>query len=67
MPFVALMTTILVGWVVGPKYVTDEVVRNGETFSRKLIYDVMIKYIAPILLVIILVAYTMAQFGIITL
>ena len=66
MPIVACVTAILVGWVVGTKYVTDEVSRNGEKFRRKSLYEFVIKYIAPILLVIILVFYSLAQFGIIS-
>lgn len=67
MPIVALCTCILIGWVVGTKTVTDEVCRNGEKFARKSIYEVMTKFIAPILLLIILVVYTMAQFNLISL
>ncbi len=67
MPLVALFTCIMVGWVIGTKTITDEVTRNGETFGRKKVYDIMIKYIAPVFLVIILISYTLAQFGIITL
>lgn len=67
MPLVALFTCILIGWIVGTKTVTDEVVRNGEKFGRKHIYEVMIRYVAPFFLVIILISYTLAQFGIITL
>ena len=66
MPIVAFLTCILIGWVVGPKVVTDEITRNGESFKRKGIYQIMIKYIAPVLLLIILVVYSMAQFGLIT-
>lgn len=67
MPIVALLTCILIGWVIKTKVITDEVTRNGERFSRKFIFELMIKYLAPILLVIILVFYSMAQFGLITL
>ena len=67
MPLVALFTCILVGWVIGTKPITDEVTRNGEKFGRKRVYEIMIKYIAPVFLVIILISYTLAQFGIITL
>ena len=67
MPLVALFTCILVGWVIGTKTITDEVTRNGEKFGRKRIYEIMIKYIAPVFLVIILISYTLAQFGGITL
>lgn len=54
MPLVAIGTCILIGWVVKPKYVIDEVERNGEKFGRELLYKIMIKVIAPILLVILL-------------
>ena len=65
MPFVALMTCILIGWVVGPKVITDEITKNGEKLGRKTLYNIMIKYVAPVLLVIILIFYSMAQFGLI--
>ena len=67
MPIVALCTCILIGWVVGTKTVTDEVTRNGEHFARKRIYEIMVKYIAPVLLLVILVVYSLAQFGFISL
>lgn len=65
MPLVALLTCILVGWRIGTKPIEVEMTRNGEKFGRRSIYRVMIKYIAPVFLVIILVFYTLAQFGII--
>ncbi len=67
MPIVALCTSILIGWNVGTKVVTDEVCKNGEVFGRKAIYEVVIKYVAPVFLVIILVVYSLAQFNIISL
>lgn len=67
MPIVAFLTSIMVGWFIGPKFVIDEVTKNGEKFNREAIYKVMIKYIAPVLLFIILVFYTLAQFGIVNL
>ncbi len=54
MPLVALLTCILIGWVVKPKVVIDEVRRNGEKFYRRFLYVVMIKFVAPILLVVLL-------------
>lgn len=65
MPIVALGTCILIGWVVGTKCIEDEVTKNGEKFSRRLIYRWMIRYISPVCLVIILIFYTLAQFGIV--
>ena len=61
MPIVAILTCILVGWVVKPDTVIDEVTRNGEKFGRKKLYIVMVKYIAPILLTLLL----LSAFGII--
>lgn len=66
MPFVALCTAILIGWIVGPKVVTDEITKNGEKMGRKKLYEITIKFVAPVLLVIILVSYSLAQFGVIT-
>lgn len=67
MPIVALLTCIMIGWFTGTRVITDEVTRNGEVFRRRQIYIAMVKYIAPVLLLIILVVYSLAQFGIITL
>ncbi len=66
MPIVALGTCILVGWVIGTKAIEDEVTKNGEEFKRKAIFRVMIKYLAPVFMVVILVFYSLAQFGVIT-
>jgi len=54
MPVVAIATCILVGWVVKPKTILDEVSRNGETFSRKGLYVVMVKYVTPVMLAVLL-------------
>lgn len=54
MPIVAIGTCILIGWVVKPKVVIDEVEKSGCKFGRKWLYIPMIKIIAPILLIILL-------------
>lgn len=54
MPLVAFLTCILIGWVVKPKTIIDEVTLGGIKFSRKYLYILMIKYIAPIMLFILL-------------
>ena len=54
MPVVAIMTCVLVGWVIGPKSVIEEVKRNGERFTREKLYVAMIKIVAPILLAFLL-------------
>ena len=65
MPLLAFLTTILIGWVVGTKTLEDEITKNGEKFGRRLIFHVMIRYIAPVFLIIILVVFNLAQFKII--
>lgn len=54
MPIVAIGTCILIGWIVKPKTVIDEVEKTGHKFGRKTLYIVMIKIIAPIFLAILL-------------
>ena len=66
MPIVAFCTCILVGWVIKPKALTDEITKNGEKFGRKKLFNVMIKYIAPICLLFIFVTGILSQLGIIT-
>ena len=66
MPIVAICTCVLIGWFVGTKVLEDEITKNGEPFARRKIFQVMIKYIAPICLLIILVFYSLAKFGFIT-
>ena len=62
MPIVALLTCVFVGWIVKPRTIIDEV-RVSSKFSLAGVWTVMIKYIAPVLVIIILVAYVAAQFG----
>lgn len=52
MPLVAIGTCILVGWLLKPKTIIDEVEKTGDKFRRRGLYVVMVKYIAPVLLVI---------------
>ena len=66
MPIVALFTCIFVGYVLKPKAIHDEVSSSGK-FSRYGMYQVMVKYIAPPLLVLILVSAVLNAFGVISL
>ena len=50
MPVVAFFTCILVGWVLSPKTIIEEITRNGERFGREKLYVAMVKIVAPILL-----------------
>ena len=45
MPFISLLTSILIGWVIGPKWITDEVIKNGESFKREKLYGILMRYV----------------------
>ena len=63
MPIVAFLTCIFVGYVIKPKTLADEISRDG-TFGREKVFTVMIKYLAPICIVLILVSSVLDVFGI---
>ena len=54
MPIVAIGTCILIGWIVKPKVIIDEVEKGGSKFGRRRLYIAMVKVLAPVLLVILL-------------
>ena len=54
MPIVAFSTCILIGWILKPQTVLDEVRIGGCRFSREKLYVVMIRYVAPVLLLFLL-------------
>ena len=54
MPLVAIGTCVLIGWIAKPKTIIDEVEKSGCKFGRRKLYIVMIKYITPVLLLILL-------------
>jgi len=62
MPIAALLTCIFVGWIIKPKTLVDEV-KQSSSFKLARPWTYMIKYVAPLLVTIILVAYVAAQFG----
>lgn len=53
MPIVGILTCVLIGWIVKPKAMVDEITLNGEKFKRRTLYVVMIRFFAPVLLFII--------------
>ena len=63
MPIVAFFTCIFVGYVIGPKAIADEVELSGK-FKRKGLFNIVIKYLAPICIILILVSSVLDAFGI---
>lgn len=58
MPFIALLSTILIGWIMTPDYVIDEMERSGEKFRRKKLYCIMIRYVAPVMMFVLFLQST---------
>ena len=54
MPVVAIATCILVGWVIKPKAIIEEVTLGGMKFGREKLYVVMVKFVTPVMLAMLL-------------
>lgn len=54
MPIVSILTCILIGWVLKPQVIIDEVEKTGTKMRKKVLYKAMIRFVAPILLAILL-------------
>ena len=63
MPIVAFATCIFVGYFIKPQSVIDEVELTGRFRSKKL-FSVIIKYVAPIFIVLILISSVLDTLGI---
>ena len=58
MPAISLLTCVFVGWVVGPQFVIEEMERTGDRFTRKKLYNFMIRYAAPIIMAVLFLQST---------
>jgi NSS family neurotransmitter:Na+ symporter len=63
MPIVALLTCIFVGYIIKPKAIIEEI-EIGAPFKAKTLFTIVIKYIAPICIVLILISSVLSAFGI---
>ena len=63
MPIAAVATCLLVSRVIGVDKIEEEVTLNGNSFRRKRIFNVMIRYICPVFAVIILLSSVANAFG----
>lgn len=66
MPFLALIVSVIMGWVIGPKYVVDEAREEGAKFGYARVYTVLIKFVVPIVMVVVLVSSIMNSVGLIS-
>ena len=58
MPFISLLSAILIGWIMKPSWIAEEMELNGEKFKRKKLYNVMMRYIMPVIMVILFLQST---------
>jgi NSS family neurotransmitter:Na+ symporter len=61
MPLVALATCIFVGWIIKPGALLTEIQRTGRFRAAKL-WAINIKYVLPVLILIIMVSFLIEQF-----
>lgn len=64
MPLIALVTCVFVGYVLKPKTVIDEVSVSGP-FKQKNLFSVVIRYVAPVCILLILISSVLNAFKII--
>ena len=63
MPIVAFLTCIFIGYVIKTKTITNEIEHRG-IFKSRLLFEIIIKYIAPIFIVLILISSVLDGIGI---
>ena len=63
MPIIAFFTCIFVGYIIKPKTIVEEIEFNGAKFKNKTLFTIVIKYFAPICIVLILVTSVLGAFG----
>ncbi|MBQ8163595.1 MAG: sodium-dependent transporter [Clostridia bacterium] len=64
MPIVALATSIFVGFFLKPKTLIEEVELSSK-FKAKKMFEVVIRYIAPVCILVILISSVLSAFGVI--
>ena len=67
MPIVALLTCFCVGFVIKPKTIIDEANAEGAKFKSVTLFTVVIKWVAPVILIAILISSVLNAAGIYTL
>ena len=58
MPIISFLSSILIGWIVGPKVIVDEVESTGDKFTRKKLFIFMIKYVVPVIMIVLFLVST---------
>lgn len=64
MPIVSLGTCFFVAYIIKPKTIIDEAKEDGAKFTHEKMFNFIIKYIAPVCLLVILVTSILAALGV---
>ncbi len=64
MPIVAFLTCIFIGYIVKPDMFIEEIELTGK-FKRKKLFLIVIKYFAPICIILILISSVLDALGIV--
>lgn len=62
MPVGAIMTAVMVGWVIKPKAVYDEVTLEGNKFRIYGFYKFCIRFVVPVVMLFVLISCTVTTF-----
>ena len=52
MPIVAFLSSILIGWILGPQWIVEEIEKGGARFWAKRAFAFMIRYVCPVVMLI---------------
>ena len=58
MPFIALLSSVFIGWIMKPDWIAEEMKLNNSSFKRKKLYNVMIRYIMPVIMAVLFLQST---------
>lgn len=50
MPFISILSAVLIGWIVGPQWIIEEMEYGGHPMRRKAIYIFMVRFVSPVIM-----------------
>ena len=63
MPLGALLMCLCIGWEIGPKVVDEECCLEGQSFKSKGFFNICVKFITPIIMILVLAGQLNTFFG----
>ena len=63
MPLGALLMCLCIGWEIGPKVVDEECCVEGQSFKSKGFFNICVKFITPIIMILVLAGQLDSFFG----